>query len=93
MYPCFWQQVASVFLRLSLSPSRPMMQQLHPMMQQRLPLMKQLQPMMMMPLVGFPLLFDIVMLLLLMLLHYVSHVLSLLPLVLVDLRLPSSDRH
>jgi hypothetical protein len=52
-----------------------------------------LQPMMMMPLVGFPLLFDIVMLLLLMLLHYVSHVLSLLPLVLVDLRLPSSDRH
>jgi hypothetical protein len=70
-----------------------MMQQLHPMMQQRLPLMKQLQPMMTMPLVGFPLLFDIVMLLLLMLLHYVSHVLSLLPLVLVDLRLPSSDRH
>jgi hypothetical protein len=50
--------------------------------------------MMMMPLVvGFPLLFDIVMLLLLMLLHYVSHVLSLLPLVLVGLRLPSSDRH
>jgi hypothetical protein len=75
-----------------------MMKQLHLMMQQRLPLMKQLhpmklQPMMMMPLVGFPLLFDIVMLLLLMLLHYVSHVLSLLPLVLVDLRLPSSDRH
>jgi hypothetical protein len=69
-----------------------MMKQLHLMMQQQLHPMK-LQPMMMMPLVGFPLLFDIVMLLLLMLLHYVSHVLSLLPLALVDLRLPSSDRH
>ena len=49
--------------------------------------------MMMMPLVGLVLLLDIVMLLLLMLLHYASHVLYLLFPVLVALRRPSFDLH
>ena len=77
----FQAAAAAALLRLSPSLSHRMMKQQH--------LMKQQPQMMTMPLVGLALLLDIVRLLLLMLLHYASHVLYLLFPVLAALRRPS----